>query len=313
MTREHINHRADIYSRVTDKIIAELDRAVRPWTQPWQSTSPSQTVTRPLRHNGEPYSGINVLLLWSEAIARGFSSSTWMTYRQALELGEAVRKGETGTTVVFASSIIRTETVEHGDDVERSIPFIKAYTVFNTDQIKGLDGRHQANVDLSDPFDRIGQAGRFFANTGALIRHGGSCAYYAAAKDYIQMPLLDSFVDEASYVAVLSHEMTHWTSAAGRLDRDLSRYAKDRTERAREELIAELGSAFLCADLGITPELEPRPDHASYIDGWLNVLRGDKRAIFQAAAHAQRAADYLHYLQPRIITGEDEEDEEEAA
>jgi antirestriction protein ArdC len=311
MTREHINQRSDIYSRITDKIIAELDRGVRPWTQPWQSALPSQTVTRPLRHNGEPYSGINVLLLWSEAIARGFSSSTWMTYRQALELGAAVRKGETGTTVVFASSIIRTETAEKGDDVERTIPFIKAYTVFNTDQIKGLDGKHQANVDLSDPFDRIGMAGRFFANTGALIRHGGSSAYYAAAKDYIQMPLLDSFVDEASYVAVLSHEMTHWTSTPARLDRDLSRYAKDRTERAREELVAELGSAFLCADLGITPELEPRADHASYIDGWLNVLSGDKRAIFQAAACAQRAADYLHHLQPRI-TGEDD-DEGEAA
>ncbi len=166
------------------------------------------------------------------------------------------------------------------------------------DQIKGLDGHHQANVDLSDPLDRIGMAGRFLANTGALIRHGGSSAYYAAAKDYIQMPLLDSFVDEASYVAVLSHEMTHWTSTPARLHRDLSRYAKDRTERAREELIAELGSAFLCADLGITPELEPRPDHASYIDGWLHVLRGDKRAIFQAAAHAQRAVDYLHHLVP---------------
>lgn len=300
MTREQTSQRSDIYSRITDKIIAELRQGVRPWIQPWQNACSTEPVSRPLRHNGEPYSGINVLLLWSEAIARGFCSSTWMTFRQALDLGGAVRKGETGTTVVFASAIIRTELTGAGDNVERMIPFIKAYTVFNADQINGLDGRIQRDADFSDPLDRIGTAGRFFANTGALIRHGGSSAYYAAAHDYIQMPHLATFKDDAAYVAILSHEMTHWTSKKTRLDRDLSRYAKDRSARAREELVAELGSAFLCADLGIAPELQPRSDHASYIGSWLNVLRDDKRAIFQAAAQAQRAANYLHYLQPHI-------------
>ena len=298
MTRQQTSQRSDIHGRITDTIIAELEQGVRPWTQPWHSAYPSDPVSRPLRFNGAPYSGINVILLWSEAIARGFSSSTWMTFRQALELGGAVRKGESGTTVVFASSIIRTETADGGDDVERSIPFMKAYTVFNADQIDGLGARVDKPASLSDPFDRIGEAGRFFANTGAMIRHGGSSAYYAAAHDYIQMPHCDAFRDDVCYFAILSHELTHWTSAKGRLDRDLSRYGKDRSERAREELIAELGSAFLCADLGIVPELEPRPDHASYIDSWLTVLRGDKRAIFQAASQAQRAVDYLHHLQP---------------
>ncbi|MGO6726395.1 ArdC family protein, partial [Rhizobium ruizarguesonis] len=189
---------------------------------------------------------------------------------------------------------------------EQDIPFLKTYTVFNTDQIAGLNGRFDGIAPVEDPISRIGDAGRFFANTGALIRHGGSAAYYAPHRDYIQMPCLDAFRDDASHVAVLSHEMTHWTGAARRLDRDLSRYAKDRSERAREELIAELGSAFLCADLGIVPELEPRPDHASYLDSWLKVLHHDKRAIFSAAAHAQRAVDYLHSLQPEL-------DEEEAA
>jgi antirestriction protein ArdC len=298
MTGQQSHQRSDLYGRITSKIIADLEQGVRPWTQPWRAAHPSYPVSRPLRHNGEAYSGINVLLLWSEAIARGFTSSTWMTFRQALALGGAVRKGETGTTVVFASSFVRTETADTGQAVDRDIPFMKAYTVFNIDQITGLDDRFKTIKGWPDPLDRLGHAGRFFTNTGALIRHGGASAYYVPARDYIQMPHLEAFRDEASYVAILSHEMTHWTAPKDRLDRDLSRYAKDRTERAREELIAELGSCFLCADLGVVPELEPRADHASYIDGWLNVLGSDTRAIFTAAAHAQRAADYLHHLQP---------------
>lgn len=140
---------------------------------------------------------------------------------------------------------------------------------------------------------------RFFRNTGAVIRHGGSQAYYSPVSDHIQMPPFETFRDAGGYVATLSHEATHWTAAPERVGRDLSRYARDKSERAREELIAELGSCFLCADLGIAPELEPRPDHASYLQSWLSVLVEDKRAIFGAAAHAQRAVAYLHDLQPR--------------
>ncbi|AJD44142.1 DUF1738 domain-containing protein [Rhizobium sp. SEMIA 4085] len=301
MSRQQTHQRSDIYSRITDKIIAELEQGVRPWIKPWRSAHANDRITRPLRHNGQPYSGINVLLLWSEAIARGFTSPTWMTFRQARELGAAVRKGETGTLIVFASSFILTETNDMGEDVERNIPFLKPYTVFNVDQIAGLDARFHQVTPVQDPIVRIGHADRFFANTGALIRHGGSTAYYAPARDYIQMPALEAFRDAASYVAILSHEMTHWTAAPHRLDRDLSRYARDQSERAREELIAELGSCFLCADLGIVPELEPRPDHASYLDAWLKVLASDKRAIFVAAGHAQRAVSYLHHLQPDQI------------
>ncbi|MGO6814282.1 ArdC family protein, partial [Rhizobium brockwellii] len=233
MSRQQSNQRSDIYSRITTKIIADLEQGVRPWTKPWTTGHATSEVSRPLRHNGQPYTGINVLLLWSQAIARGFASSRWMTFRQALELGGAVRKGETGTTVVFASSFVRTETTETGTEIEQDIPFLKAYTVFNTDQIAGLNGRFDDFAPHQDPMSRIGDAGRFFANTGALIRHGGSAAYYAAHRDYIQMPCLAAFRDDAAYVAVLSHEITHWTAAPRRLDRDLSRYAKDRSERAR--------------------------------------------------------------------------------
>lgn len=301
MSRKEKGPRIDIYARITDRIVADLEKGVRPWMQPWRASNAVGRVTRPIRHNGLPYSGMNVLLLWSEALARGFVNPMWMTFKQALELGGAVRKGETGSMVVFASRFTKTETDAAGEEFDREIPFLKAYSVFNVAQIDGLPDHYygQKAEPVRDPIARIEHADRFFANTGAVIRHGGSQAYYAPSLDIIQMPPFESFRDAASHVfAVLSHEATHWTAARHRVDRDLSRYAKDRSEQAREELIAELGSCFLCADLGIAPELEPRADHASYLDSWLKVLADDKRAIFSAAAHAQRAVAFLHGLQP---------------
>lgn len=299
MKRKNEGERADIYARITEKIVADLEKGVRPWMQPWSSGNAIGRVTRPLRHNGLPYSGMNVLLLWSEAMARGYSSPIWMTFKQAIELGGAVRKGESGTTVVFASRFTKTEVGAAGEEFDREIPFLKAYSAFNVAQIDGLPDRYYARSEpVTDPIQRIEHADRFFANTGAVIRHGGDRAFYSPAGDFIQMPPFPTFRDAAAYVATLSHEACHWTAAPSRVNRDLSRYSKDRTERAREELIAELGSCFLCADLGIVPELEPRPDHASYLDFWLRVLADDKRAIFSAAAHAQRAVAYLHDRQP---------------
>lgn len=299
MTRKTESERVDIYARITDRIVADLEKGVKPWMQPWSGTNMAGRITRPLRHNGLPYQGMNVLLLWSEGMARGFTSPMWMTFKQALELGGAVRKGETGSTVVFASRFKKSETDGSGNEVDREMPFLKAYSVFNVELIDGLPEHYHARpAPTSDPMDRIEHADRFFRNTDALIRHGGSQAYYSPVMDYIQMPPFETFRDAGAYVATLSHEATHWTGHPSRVNRDLSRYAKDRTERAREELIAELGSCFLCADLGIAPELEPRADHASYLQSWLKVLSDDKRAIFQAAAHAQRAVSYLHDLQP---------------
>lgn len=299
MSKKDENQRVDIYTRITDRIIEDLASGVRPWMKPWNSANTDGRITRPLRHNGQPYSGMNVLLLWSEQMSRGFIPSMWMTFNQALELGAAVRRGETGSTVVFASRFTKSQSDGKGGEVDREIPFLKAYSVFNVEQIDGLPDHyyHRPEVVL-DPVARLEQADRFFRNTGAVIRHGGNQAYYSPVMDYIQMPPFEAFRDAASYYATLSHEATHWTAAENRVGRDLSRYAKDRSERAREELIAELGSCFLCADLGIAPELEPRPDHASYLQSWLKVLADDKRAIFQAAAHAQRATAFLHGLQP---------------
>lgn len=299
MTKKSESDRADIYTRITDRIVEDLEQGVRPWMKPWSAADPHSRIARPMRHNGLPYSGMNVLLLWSEQVSRGFSSSMWMTFKQALELGGAVRKGETGLTVVFASRFTKSVADGNGNDVDREIPFLKAYSVFNIEQIDGLpDTYYTPPAKVRDPVERIERADLFFRNTGAVIRHGGNQAYYSPIMDYIQMPPFEAFRDAAGYAAVLSHEATHWTAAAHRVGRDLSRYAKDRTDRAREELIAELGSCFLCADLGIAPELEPRLDHSYYLQSWLSVLANDKRAIFQAAAHAQRAVSFLHSLQP---------------
>jgi antirestriction protein ArdC len=298
MSRNPDTKRTDIYNKITDRIIEELAQGVRPWMKPWSAGNTEGRITRPLRHNGLPYSGMNVLLLWSEQMSRGFYSSMWMTFKQALELGAAVRKGETGSTVVFASRFTKSEAGGNGGAIDREIPFLKAYSVFNVEQIDGLpDHFHDRPAPDLDPVARIDDAERFFRNTGAIIRHGGNRAFYAPGSDFIQMPPLQAFKDAASYYATLSHETTHWTAPKDRVGRDLSRYSKDRSERAREELIAELGSCFLCADLGIVPELEPRPDHAAYLQSWLSVLADDSRAIFQAAAHAQHAVTFLHGLQ----------------
>lgn len=294
MTRPNEPARPDIHTRITNQIIAQLEVGVRPWVQPWKTGAP---VSRPLRHDGTPYSGVNILLLWSEAAARGFTASTWMTFRQALALGGHVRKGERGAMVVYANQIIREEADEAGKPVEQRIPFLKAYTVFNLEQIDGLPERYALQPQPTiNPEVRIGAAEAYFRACRADIRHGGGSAFYAPGPDFVQMPAFESFQDAQSYYATLGHEMIHWTRHSSRLDRDLGRQRHGDEGYAREELVAELGAAFLCADLGLA--LEPREDHAAYIASWLQVLRDDRRFIVSAAAHAQRAVAWLHGLQP---------------
>lgn len=288
--------REDIYTRVTSQIIASLEQGVRPWVKPWAVEHAAGRITRPLRHNGTPYRGINILLLWSEAMAKGYAAPLWMTYRQSQEIGGQVRKGEHGSTVVYADRFTRTEQDDKGQDVEREIPFLKAYTVFNVEQIEGLPEHFYAKPVNPLPLaERIEGADRFVAATGASIRHTGNMAFYAPGPDCIQLPPFEAFCDKESYYATVLHELTHWTRHASRLDRDFGRKQFGDPGYAREELVAELGAAFLCADLGITPTV--REDHAAYLDHWLTVLKEDKRAIFQAAAYAQRAADFLQGLQ----------------
>ncbi|MGO9642648.1 MAG: ArdC family protein [Candidatus Acidiferrales bacterium] len=292
--------RADVYSRVTAKIIADLEHGVRPWMKPWSADHAAGRITRPLRASGQPYKGVNVLMLWGEAFDKGYACPIWMTYKQASERGGQVRKGEHGSLVVYADRIRRSETDEKGEETEREIPFMKGYTVFNVEQVNGLPAHFYSRPAAPLPHaERIASADRFFAATGITLRHGGARAYYCEASDHVQMPPFESFRDAESYAATLAHEATHWTKHPKRLAREFGRKRWGDAGYATEELVAELGAAFLCADLGITPEV--REDHAAYIATWLEVLKRDNRAVFTASAHAQRAADYLHGLQRQDI------------
>ena len=189
--------RQDVYTRITGKIIADLEQGVRPWMKPWNAEHAAGRITRPLRHNGQPYNGINILMLWSAAVSEGYSAPIWMTFKQAKELGANVRKGEKGELVVYANTITRTEVDENtGEEAEQAIPFMKGYTVFNVEQIEGLPAHYtQLAEPVLDPVQRIEHAESFFAATGADIRHGGNQAYYAIGSDRIQMPPFESFRD----------------------------------------------------------------------------------------------------------------------
>lgn len=301
MTRPNPSARPDVHADITRSILADLARGVRPWTRPW---SDGGLGVRPLRHDGQPYHGINVVLLWSRAATEGYDRPVWMTFRQALALGGRVRRGETGTTVVYAGR----STASRGDAEDtpttaiepealpvrrRGGAFLKRYTVFNLAQIEGLEDRYPAPEPLAEPV-RIDRAERFFAAVGADIRHGGTQAFYHPATDTVRLPEPGRFSEIEAYYAVLAHELTHWTGHSSRLDRDLHLGRFGDTAYAREELIAELGAAFLCADLGLS--LEPRPDHAAYLASWLRILGDDPRFIVSAAAHAERAVAWLQGL-----------------
>ncbi|MCX7422663.1 MAG: zincin-like metallopeptidase domain-containing protein [Planctomycetia bacterium] len=290
--------RTDIYTRVTSKIVEDLERGVRPWMKPWNAEFAGGRITRPLRHNGQAYKGINVLMLWASAEEQGLSCPYWLTFNQARELGGHVRKGEHGSPVVFASTFKKKDETDDGQEVESEIPFLKQYQVFNAEQCDGLPAHFTAPAEPpKETLQRIEQADAFFANTKADIRYGGNRAYYQITTDFVRMPPFETFRDAESHAATLAHELTHWTRHASRLNRELGRKVWGDQGYAAEELVAELGSAFLCADLSITPEV--RDDHASYIDSWLKVLKQDKRAIFTAASHATKAVDFLHSLQPQ--------------
>ena len=291
------SERQDIYTRITGQIVASLEKGVRPWMKPWSGENAAARITRPLRHNGTPYSGINILMLWAASVEYGFNSPSWMTFKQALDLNAHVRKGEKGSLVVYANTFTRTEEDAEGQEIEREIPFLKGYTVFNVEQIEGLPEHFYVKPEPKfTAVQRIEHAEAFFAATRADIRYRGGRAYYAQDADYIQMPPIESFRDAESFYSTLAHETTHWTKHPSRVERDFGRKSWGDEGYAREELVAELGAAFLCADLELTAEV--RDDHAAYIATWLTGLRNDNRAIFQAAAHAQRAVDYLHKLQP---------------
>jgi antirestriction protein ArdC len=281
----------DVYSNVTSQIIAAIENGVGNWKMPWHTTgrhafAPINVTSR------RAYRGVNTLVLWAAAQQKGYEHGEWGTYRQWQDKGTQVRKGEKATTIVFWKFSNATESQD--DDQAQTKPgaaprllFVRGYSVFNGAQVDGYAPQPESVTPI---LNRIDGAESFFGNIGATIRHGGNRAYYSPVADQIQMPPFDSFEDNIPYYGTLAHEHCHWTAKPGRTDRQLGKRFGDNAY-AVEELVAELGAAFVCAHLGLSTE--PRPDHARYIQSWLKVLNADKRAIFTAASKAQQAADYL--------------------
>jgi antirestriction protein ArdC len=242
------------------------------------------------------YSGVNVLILWGAAIERGFSAQSWLTFRQALGLGGNVRKGEHGTTVVYADRFTPDEErrrAERDGDEPNAIPFLKRFTVFNTDQCQNLpDAFATAALPVPDGLI-LPHAEALIAATGADFRIGGERAFYSSSHDFIQVPRPDAYFEPINWHRTALHELGHWVGHASRLGRDLSG-AFGSALYAKEELVAEITSAFVCASLGIVPTVR----HADYIGSWLEVLRDDDHAIVRAASAASKAADYLLAFRP---------------
>lgn len=281
--------RNDIHQTITDRIVTAIEAGAGTWQMPWHRGTGGK---RPVNVASErPYNGVNILALWVEAQARGFSSHRWGTYRQWATIGGQVRRGEKASQVVFYKEITVASAEDSDDEDGRRRLIARATPVFNADQIDGLS--EAASVE---PVATLTQVEDFTAATGARVLHQGRSACYVPALDEIHMPARELFTGSLTstateaYYSTLLHELTHWTAPEHRCNRDLSgRFGTQ--AYAMEELVAELGAAFLCADLGIT--VEPRPDHAQYLAHWLTVLKADKRAIFTAASKASQAATFL--------------------
>jgi antirestriction protein ArdC len=278
----------DIHQTVTDRIIAAMEAGALDPSRRWIGE-----LAAPLRVTGEAYRGVNWLLLGIEAKKSGFASPTWMTFKQALALGGCVRKGQHGTPVTFAKPIIHTETNETTGEAERQSGgcILRGYTVFNVDQIDGLGDQFAGDdAALLPNTNRDDDAERALRHCGATIHEGGLKAYYSSTRDEIRLPDHARFVSNNGYLATMAHELIHWTGAEHRLARGFT-LNETIQDIAKEELIAEIGAAFVCARLGIAGDhIE---SHADYISHWLQALKNDKRAIFRAASAAQKAADVI--------------------
>lgn len=285
--------RLDVHQHITDQIIAAMEKGAGDWQMPWHRSS--HALTRPKNiASGNAYRGINILALWVAAEVNGYGHGIWGTYKQWQENGAQVRKGERSSVIVFYKEL---EKAREDDPSETdTVLFARASRVFNAAQVDGFTLPAGEAEPTDDKTQAIDAADAFAAATGARVTIGGNLACYRPGPDAIAMPERRLFTGSATssateaWYSTLLHELTHWSGATHRLDRDLSgRFGSD--SYAMEELVAELGAAFLCAELGIT--VAPRPDHAAYLAGWLKVMKADKKAIFTAASAASRAAGYL--------------------
>lgn len=262
-----------VYDTVTEQILKELEAGTPPWVQSWQPRLPNNFISR------KEYRGINVLLLWTTAMKKQYRNPFWLTFKQAGDVGGKIKRGEKATWIVYAAKAKK----EDEKGVEHEYSFLKWYYVFNLEQTEGIPIE-------APPIKPIEEVEAFIEAIGANVTHGNTKAYYLPKFDQIHLPDPEDFKTMEDYYAVALHEHTHWTGHESRLNRPLvNRFGSE--EYAEEELVAELGSAFLCSHLQVTPVL--REDHAAYIKSWVRILKEDKRAIFKASALAGKAADYL--------------------
>ena len=276
---------SSVYQTVTNSIIEELKQGVVPWVRPWKSSAspfPRNVISE------RPYRGVNILLLWAAGSSRCYANSGWLTFRQARELGGSVREGERSTPIVYAAKTTRVAVNDAVELEEKNFRFLKFYSVFNVEQTTGLPERYYGAPAPKPIGQRHVHAELFLGRIGAKIRHEGDKAYYSPAEDVIVLPKRDDFESLRHYYATSLHEHVHYSGHPKRLNRDLKGRFGSRSY-AGEELVAELGAAFLCSKLEIEGELR----HAAYIASWLELLNDDRRAIFTAASAASKAADYL--------------------
>ncbi|MDE2563007.1 MAG: DUF1738 domain-containing protein [Sphingomonadales bacterium] len=287
-----MKNRHDIYAAVTDQLVAAIEAGAGRWRMPWHHNG--APVMRPTSVAGRRYSGINRLVLWATADARGFASGTWATFQQWRASGAQVRKGETGTHVILWKRIERRDAApgDGGDDADgRARCFARSFVVFNRDQVDGADV--DGPVEVQPITTSIADALAFLEGIGVPVEYGLHDAHYRPDLDKIFMPEREAFDSDLDLVSTLAHEDMHAVGHVRRLARDTLRdYHKDRSIRAREELVAEIGASYLMADLGLA--YTPRPDHAAYLASWLTAIRHDPKAIFTAAAQAQVGADWMH-------------------
>lgn len=285
----------DIYQRVTNEMITALEKGTPPWRKPWKGNNDgdNRPLGLPLRSNGVPYSGVNIVLLWIAKEEGDYTSNRWMTYQQAKEVGGQVRKGEKGTTIVYANKFTKTESDADGKETEKQIAFLNTYTVFNVGQVDGLPENLQETASPlpEEESGRIEQLETFYRALPATVYHAGNRAYYHIGTDRIVLPPFTAFTTPQAYYAVRGHETIHWTGHKTRLEREGLGKRYGTKSYAFEELVAELGASFLCAAQGIYHVT--RDDHASYLGEWLSLLKDDKKMIFRAAAEAQRAVSYV--------------------
>ncbi|RWH49463.1 MAG: DUF1738 domain-containing protein [Mesorhizobium sp.] len=284
--------RANLYDEITGKIIAELEAGRFPWVQPWGTSSAQAPLGLPKNAStGRAYSGINILILWGAVVQHGYPGQGWLTFRQALSLGGNVRKGEHGTTVVYADRFVPEDEKQRARDTgeeAQAIPFLKRFTVFNVAQCEGLPEDIAVEAPPPPPGMIEPTVEALIKASGIDFRLGGDRAYYVPAHDYVMVPPPAAYHEPINWHRTALHELGHATGHASRLGRDLSGSFGTK-KYAFEELVAEMNAAFCCASLGIVPTVR----HADYLASWLEVMREDNRAIVRAASQASKAADWL--------------------